>query len=97
MCGIIGVYKHEGNANVEIYEGLLMLQVLDISFGLPPRASPGCRMQKFHGLPLLCHSGLQCQPALPATQQHSQYPTEPFLAALGQPASHWRKVAKGHP
>lgn len=27
MCGIIGVYKHEGNANVEIYEGLLMLQV----------------------------------------------------------------------
>ena len=27
MCGIIGVYKGEGNANVEIYEGLLMLQV----------------------------------------------------------------------
>lgn len=26
MCGIIGVYKHDGNANVEIYEGLLMLQ-----------------------------------------------------------------------
>lgn len=26
MCGIIGVFKHEGNANVEIYEGLLMLQ-----------------------------------------------------------------------
>ncbi|GAB4817999.1 hypothetical protein N2152v2_005045 [Parachlorella kessleri] len=26
MCGIIGVYKGEGNANVEIYEGLLMLQ-----------------------------------------------------------------------
>lgn len=26
MCGIIGIYKHEGSANVEIYEGLLMLQ-----------------------------------------------------------------------
>ena len=26
MCGIIGVFKHTGNANVEIYEGLLMLQ-----------------------------------------------------------------------
>ena len=26
MCGIIGIYKHEGNANVELYEGLLMLQ-----------------------------------------------------------------------
>jgi len=26
MCGIIGVFKHGGNANVEIYEGLLMLQ-----------------------------------------------------------------------
>jgi amidophosphoribosyltransferase len=26
MCGIIGVFKHEGEANVEIYEGLLMLQ-----------------------------------------------------------------------
>ena len=26
MCGIIGVYKTEGNANVELYEGLLMLQ-----------------------------------------------------------------------
>jgi amidophosphoribosyltransferase len=26
MCGIIGVYKSEGPANVEIYEGLLMLQ-----------------------------------------------------------------------
>eukprot|EP00889_Picochlorum_renovo_P007724 jgi/Picre1/34754/NNA_002220.t1 len=26
MCGIIGVHKHAGNANVEIYEGLLMLQ-----------------------------------------------------------------------
>jgi glutamine phosphoribosylpyrophosphate amidotransferase len=26
MCGIIGVFKHEGDANVEIYEGLLMLQ-----------------------------------------------------------------------
>ena len=26
MCGIIGVFKHEGPANVEIYEGLLMLQ-----------------------------------------------------------------------
>eukprot|EP00798_Chlamydomonas_sp_ICE-L_P028271 gene28271-31376_t len=26
MCGIIGIYKREGPANVEIYEGLLMLQ-----------------------------------------------------------------------
>jgi len=26
MCGIIGVFKHDGSANVEIYEGLLMLQ-----------------------------------------------------------------------
>ena len=26
MCGIIGIFKHEGQANVEIYEGLLMLQ-----------------------------------------------------------------------
>lgn len=26
MCGIIGIYKHEGNVNVEVYEGLLMLQ-----------------------------------------------------------------------
>lgn len=26
MCGIVGVYKSEGPANVEIYEGLLMLQ-----------------------------------------------------------------------
>eukprot|EP00887_Chlorella_sp_A99_P005217 scaffold1.g5217.t1 len=26
MCGIIGVFKHEGEANVELYEGLLMLQ-----------------------------------------------------------------------
>lgn len=26
MCGIVGVYKSSGNANVEIYEGLLMLQ-----------------------------------------------------------------------
>lgn len=26
MCGIIGIFKDEGNANVEIYEGLLMLQ-----------------------------------------------------------------------
>lgn len=26
MCGIIGIFKHEGNVNVELYEGLLMLQ-----------------------------------------------------------------------
>lgn len=26
MCGIIGIFKTEGNANVELYEGLLMLQ-----------------------------------------------------------------------
>ncbi len=26
MCGIIGIFKHEGNCNVELYEGLLMLQ-----------------------------------------------------------------------
>ncbi|KAK9814073.1 hypothetical protein WJX72_000317 [[Myrmecia] bisecta] len=26
MCGIIGIYKHQGDANVELYEGLLMLQ-----------------------------------------------------------------------
>lgn len=26
MCGIIGIYKREGNASVELYEGLLMLQ-----------------------------------------------------------------------
>lgn len=26
MCGIIGIFKYEGNANVELYEGLLMLQ-----------------------------------------------------------------------
>lgn len=25
-CGIIGIFKHSGNANVELYEGLLMLQ-----------------------------------------------------------------------
>lgn len=26
MCGIIGIFKYEGNVNVELYEGLLMLQ-----------------------------------------------------------------------
>ncbi|KAF6266098.1 hypothetical protein COO60DRAFT_1266044 [Scenedesmus sp. NREL 46B-D3] len=26
MCGIIGIYKQEGAVNVELYEGLLMLQ-----------------------------------------------------------------------
>lgn len=26
MCGIIGIFKHLGNCNVELYEGLLMLQ-----------------------------------------------------------------------
>ena len=26
MCGIIGVFQHDGSANIEIYEGLLMLQ-----------------------------------------------------------------------
>lgn len=26
MCGIIGIYKHDGDASVELYEGLLMLQ-----------------------------------------------------------------------
>lgn len=26
MCGIIGIYKHEGAVNAELYEGLLMLQ-----------------------------------------------------------------------
>jgi amidophosphoribosyltransferase len=26
MCGIIGIFKHDGSANVELYEGLLMLQ-----------------------------------------------------------------------
>ncbi|KAG1656531.1 hypothetical protein FOA52_005557 [Chlamydomonas sp. UWO 241] len=26
MCGIVGIFKHEGAANVELYEGLLMLQ-----------------------------------------------------------------------
>jgi hypothetical protein len=26
MCGIIGIYKHDGQASVELYEGLLMLQ-----------------------------------------------------------------------
>ncbi|KAK9916686.1 hypothetical protein WJX75_005805 [Coccomyxa subellipsoidea] len=26
MCGIIGIFKHEGPANVELFEGLLMLQ-----------------------------------------------------------------------
>ena len=25
-CGIFGIFKHTGNAAVEIYEGLLMLQ-----------------------------------------------------------------------
>jgi glutamine phosphoribosylpyrophosphate amidotransferase len=27
MCGIIGIFKQEGPVNVELYEGLLMLQV----------------------------------------------------------------------
>ena len=27
MCGIIGIFKQEGRVNVELYEGLLMLQV----------------------------------------------------------------------
>jgi hypothetical protein len=26
MCGIIGIFKHDGEVNVELYEGLLMLQ-----------------------------------------------------------------------
>lgn len=26
MCGIIGIFKHEGHVNAELYEGLLMLQ-----------------------------------------------------------------------
>lgn len=26
MCGIIGIFKHQGDANVEVYEGLLSLQ-----------------------------------------------------------------------
>jgi amidophosphoribosyltransferase len=26
MCGIIGIFKHSGEVNVELYEGLLMLQ-----------------------------------------------------------------------
>lgn len=26
MCGIIGIFKYEGPVNVELYEGLLMLQ-----------------------------------------------------------------------
>jgi amidophosphoribosyltransferase len=26
MCGIIGIYKQDGDVNVELYEGLLMLQ-----------------------------------------------------------------------
>lgn len=26
MCGIIGIYKHDGQAAAELYEGLLMLQ-----------------------------------------------------------------------
>jgi hypothetical protein len=26
MCGIIGIFKHDGDVNVELYEGLLMLQ-----------------------------------------------------------------------
>lgn len=26
MCGIIGIYKQDGSVNVELYEGLLMLQ-----------------------------------------------------------------------
>lgn len=26
MCGIIGIFKRDGNVNVELYEGLLMLQ-----------------------------------------------------------------------
>ncbi len=26
MCGIIGIFKHEGAVSVELYEGLLMLQ-----------------------------------------------------------------------
>ena len=30
MCGIIGVFKHEGDANVEIYEGLLGKSAADI-------------------------------------------------------------------
>lgn len=27
MCGIIGIFKQDGLVNVELYEGLLMLQV----------------------------------------------------------------------
>lgn len=26
MCGIAGIYRHEGNVSAEIYEALLMLQ-----------------------------------------------------------------------
>lgn len=26
MCGILGIFKHLGNVNVELYEGMLMLQ-----------------------------------------------------------------------
>ncbi len=26
MCGIIGIYRRDGSVNVELYEGLLMLQ-----------------------------------------------------------------------
>lgn len=43
MCGIIGVFKHEGDANVEIYEGLLMLQHRGQDSGAPA-ARGGARL-----------------------------------------------------
>ena len=41
MCGIIGVYRSDGSANVELYEGLLMLQHRGQDSAGAPYPTPG--------------------------------------------------------
>ena len=50
MCGIIGIFKHAGDANVEVYEGLLSLQ---------HRGQDRCGCQ---GSSRLGHAGIHCCP-----------------------------------
>jgi hypothetical protein len=57
MCGIIGIYKHEGNVNVEVYEGLLMLQHRGQDSAGSSR-EPGCGAQ--YTASQLCTACIAC-------------------------------------
>lgn len=83
MCGIIGVYRSEGSANVELYEGLLMLQHRGQDSAGAPYPTPGSSSARH-----ACAAQQQAGSSRAAAQQQA------YAAAMHSAAVHSRAATQ---